>query len=252
MLTAEQRARYERQLLFRPIAEAGQERLGCASVLIVGVGAIGCIAADILARAGVGTLRLVDHDTVDLSNLQRQLLYNEQDVASGRPKAEIAAEKLRQANSDITLIHYVERFTAENGPRLLEGADLVIDAVDNFQAKFALNDACLAAGIPMIYGAVSGGFGMTMPVIPGQTACLCCLYCEEPDAGSSETAATAGVVAPIVLTIASFQCAQALKWLTGAHDEIITEVVQIDVWDGEFALLPAPRRADCAVCGQRP
>ncbi|MBU0611627.1 MAG: HesA/MoeB/ThiF family protein [Armatimonadetes bacterium] len=170
-------------------------------------------------------------------------------MAGGRPKAESAAEKLRRGNSDIQIIPHVERFTDENASRLLEGVDLVIDAVDNFRAKFALNRACLAAGIPLMYGAVSGSFGMMMPIIPGRTACLCCLYCEEPDPGSSETAATAGVIPPIVLTIASLQCAQALKWLSGATDEMVTEVVQVDVWEGEFALLPAARREGCAACG---
>jgi len=249
MLTDEQRVRYERQVLFRPIGEAGQERLHERSVLVAGVGAIGAAAAMILSRGGVGTLHLVDHDKVELSNLQRQLLYDEADVAGGRPKAESAAEKLRRGNSDIQIIPHVERFTDENACPLLEGVDLVIDAVDNFRAKFALNRACLAAGIPLMYGAVSGSFGMMMPIIPGRTACLCCLYCDEPDPGSSETAATAGVIPPIVLTIASLQCAQALKWLSGATDEMVTDVVQVDVWEGEFALLPAARRANCAACG---
>ena len=254
MLTPEQRLRYERQLLFRPLGEAGQERLRERTALVAGVGAIGCVAASILSRAGVGTLHLVDHDTVELSNLQRQLLYDEQDVAGGRPKAETAAEKLRLGNSDVAIIPHVERFTDDNAARLLQDVDLVIDAVDNFKAKFALNRACLAVGIPLIYGAVSGSFGMTMPVIPARTsaprtACLCCLYCEEPDAASSETAATAGVIAPIVLTIAALQCAQALKWLGGAADEMVTDVMQVDVWDGEFALLPVARREGCAACG---
>lgn len=248
MLTDQQRVRYERQLLFRPIGEEGQERIRERSVLIAGVGAIGAVAAMILSRAGVGTLHLVDHDKVELSNLQRQLLYDEQDVASARPKAEAAAEKLRLGNSDVQAIPHVERFTDESAARLLDGVDLVIDAVDNFKAKFALNRACLAAGIPLLYGAVSGSFGLTMPILPGRTACLCCLYCDEPDAASSETAATAGVIPPIVLTIASLQCAQALKWLSGAADEMVTDVIQVDVWDGEFALLPSPRRANCAAC----
>lgn len=250
MLTPEQRARYERQMLFRSIGEEGQERLRQGTALIAGMGAIGCIAAEILARAGIGRLALVDHDTVELSNLQRQFLYDEPDTQSGRPKAEIAAAKLRAINSEVEVTTHVERFTDENGARLLQGVDLIVDAVDNFRTKFALNTAALRADIPMIYGAVAGSFGVTMPIIPGRTGCLCCLYCEEPDVASSETAGTAGVVASIVLTIASFQAAQALKWLVGAHDEVVTDVFQIDVWDGEVALLPAPRRAGCAACGE--
>lgn len=249
MLTAQQRDRYQRQILFRSIGEAGQEQLARGTVLIAGVGAIGCIAAEILTRAGLGRLVLVDHDRVELSNLQRQFLYDEHDAQSGRPKAEIAAEKLRSANGEVEIITRVERLTADNAAGLLDGVDVAIDALDNFAGKFALNAAAVGAGIPMIYGAVAGSFGLTMPIIPGRTACLCCLYCEEPDAASSETAGTAGVVASIVLTIASFQAAQALKWLVGAREEIVTDVFQIDVWDGEVALLPAARRPGCPVCG---
>jgi len=249
MLTPEQQARYERQLLFRPIGAEGQERLLAATVAVVGLGAIGCLAADMLTRCGVGRLRLIDFDIVELSNLQRQMLYNEDDVASGLPKTEIAAGKLRRVNSTVEVTSHVERVTDANAVGLLQGADVIIDAVDNFAAKFVLNRAALKLGIPMIYGALAGSYGVTMPIIPDETACLCCLYCVEPDQGSSETAATAGVIPPTVATVASLQVAQTLKWLVGAHDEIITDLIHVEVWEGEFSRLSVARRTDCPDCG---
>ena len=249
MLTPEAQTRYERQILFRPIGAEGQERLLSATVAVAGVGAIGCLVADMLARCGVGHLRLIDPDVVELSNLQRQMLYNEEDVAGGLPKAEIAAGQLRRVNSGIEISSHVERVTDDNAVQLLQGADVIIDAVDNFAAKFALNRAALQLGLPMMYGALAGSYGVSMPIIPGQTGCLCCLYCDEPDRASSETAATAGVIPPTVATVASLQVVQTLKWLVGARDEIITDLIHVDIWEGEMSRLPVPRRADCAACG---
>jgi adenylyltransferase/sulfurtransferase len=249
MLTPTEEQRYERQMLFRPIGQEGQERLKESSVVIAGVGALGTVCANMLTRAGVGHLRLVDHDRVELSNLQRQVLYDEDDVASQRPKVEAAAEKLRRINSGVRIEPVVARIEDSNARELLSGVDLVIDAVDNFRAKFTLNAAALELGLPMIYGALSGTYGLSLAILPGESACLCCVYCQEPDAGSSETAATAGVIAPTVNTVASVQVTQALKWLTGARDEVIRDLVQVDVWDCEMNLIPAPRRSDCAACG---
>jgi adenylyltransferase/sulfurtransferase len=249
MLTPDQQARYERQLLFRPIGAAGQEKLLGSTVAVVGVGAIGCLAADMLARCGVGRLRLIDPDIVELSNLQRQMLYNEEDVASGRPKAEIAATKLRRVNSTVEISSHIEHLTDDNAARLLQGAEVIVDAVDNFAAKFALNRAALQLGIPMMYGALAGSYGVMMPILPGESGCLCCLYCAEPDKGSSETAATAGVIPATVATVASLQVAQTLKWLVGVRADIITDLIHIEVWEGEMWREPVPRRADCAACG---
>jgi len=249
MLTAREKDRYERQVLFAPIGETGQERMRDATVLIAGIGALGTSAANMLARAGVGHLRLVDHDVVELSNLQRQSIYDEDDVEGARSKALVAAEKLLQANSDVKVEAIVAKVEAENVSELLQGVDLVVDGVDNFAAKFAINQACVKHGIPFVYGAVSGSYGLTKIVRPGETACLCCLYCDEPDADSSETAATAGVIAPVVNTIASLQVAAALKLLAGAEADTIDDLIQIDVWDGELNLIPVERKPECAVCG---
>lgn len=249
MLSEREQTRYERQLLFRPLGAAGQERLKDSTVVIAGVGAIGAMAAMMLVRGGVGSVRLVDFDCVELSNLQRQMLYDEGDVAQRRPKAEVAAERLQGANADVRVSATVDRVTTENAAALIRGADVVLDAVDNFRAKWALNAAAVELGVPLVYAALAGSYGLVHAIIPGETACLCCLYCQEPDAASSETAATAGVIAPTVATVASLQVVQALKLLGGAREELVTDMIQMDVWDMELNLIPAPRREDCAVCG---
>lgn len=242
-------ARYERQMLFRPIGAEGQERLCGSKALIAGVGALGTVAAGMLVRAGV-SVRLVDHDVVELSNLQRQSLYDEADVASGRPKVHAAAEKLRAANSEVTVEAVVARIERDNAARLAEGMDVILDGVDNFAAKFALNEAAVRHGIPYIYGAISGTYGLTKVIRGGDCACLCCVYREEPDAGSSETAATAGVLSGVVNTIASLQVVAALKLLAGCEDETIDDLVQVDVWDGELRRIPVARTPQCRACGE--
>lgn len=250
MLNDREMQRYERQMLFAPIGPAGQERLRNCTAVVAGVGALGSVAASMLTRAGVGHLRLVDHDRVELSNLQRQMLYDEEDVQAGRPKVEAAADRLRRANSDITIESHVARIADDNVSGLVAGADVVIDAVDNFRAKFALNAAALALGIPLVYGALSGSYGLVAPIVPRRTACLCCVYREEPDAGSSETAATAGVIAPVVGMVASLQVVEAIKLLTGHERELAPGLLQVDAWDYDLSTVSIPRRPDCPACGE--
>ncbi|MDI9582828.1 MAG: ThiF family adenylyltransferase [Acidobacteriota bacterium] len=240
--------RYERQILFGPLGEAGQAGLCGKIVLVAGVGALGTNVAGMLVRAGV-SVRLVDHDTVELSNLQRQSLYDETDVAEGRPKVHAAAEKLQVCNSRVSIEPIVARIDPDNAAELVAGTDLIIDGVDNFAAKFALNRAACDADIPFIYGAVSGSYGLTKVIRPGRDACLCCLYCREPDRDSSETAATAGVIAPVVNVIASLQVAAALKILAGCDRDTVEDLVQVDVWDVEMCRIPVARRANCPACG---
>lgn len=250
MLTAEQRKRYERQVLFGPLGERGQEALHESCVTVAGVGALGALAADMLARAGIGRLRLIDHDVLEISNLQRQMLYDEADVNSSRSKAELAARRLRRVNSSVHLVPVTEKITEENAEDLIGVADLVIDGVDNFRAKFALNRATVKLGIPMIYGALSGTYALSMPIIPGETACLGCVYREEPDEASSETASTAGVIAPTVAAVVALQVANAIKLLIGARGEVIEGLARIDIWDGDFSVVPWPRREGCRICGE--
>lgn len=241
-------ARYERQMLFEPVGVTGQERLCEGLVLVAGVGALGTVAASMLVRAGV-SVRLADHDVVELSNLQRQALYDEADVAAARPKVLAAADKLRAANSDVTVETVAERIDRESAARLAAGVDVILDGVDNFAAKFALNEAAARRRIPYIYGAISGTYGLMKVIRAGDCACLGCLYRDEPDADSSETAGTAGVLAPVVNVIASLQVLAALKLLAGCEDEITDDLFQVDVWDGEMRRIPVTRRSDCAMCG---
>ncbi|NPV47516.1 MAG: HesA/MoeB/ThiF family protein [Armatimonadetes bacterium] len=248
MLTEHQLARYERQILFRPLGAPGQARLLDSRVVVCGCGAIGAATAEMLARAGVGYIRLVDFDCLELSNLQRQTLYEEGDLQT-RPKCEIAAERLSRINSEIVIEPVIAKIGADNAAQLVEGVDVIVDGVDNFAAKFAMNQAAITLGIPMVYAALSGSYGLTMAVRPGETACLCCLYCAEPDKASSETAATAGVIGPSVNTVASLQMSQVLQLLTGQPECLPQGLLQVEVWDYELRTIRVPRRADCAVCG---
>lgn len=248
MLNDHEQDRYQRQVLCPLVGEAGQARLLQSRVAVAGCGAIGTATAEMLARGGVGYLRLIDPDQVELSNLQRQTLFEEADIAAG-PKAAIAAATLGRINSDITIQHHVARVEPGNALELLADVDVVIDAVDNFAGKFAINRAAVTLGLPVIYAALAGTLGVVMPILPGQTACLSCLYGEEPDRGSSETAATAGVIGPIVNMVASLQAAQAMKIILGAVGDIPEGLIQIEAWDTELHIIPTRRREECCVCG---
>ncbi|MCC3375691.1 ThiF family adenylyltransferase [Cohnella sp. REN36] len=245
--------RYARQIRFAPIGAEGQARIGRAHVAIVGVGALGCVVANQLARAGVGTLTLVDRDVVDASNLQRQLLYDERDAASGTPKAVAAARRLAAANGGIAIRPHAVDLTAANADTLLGGADLVVDGTDNFGVRYLMNEWCVRTGTPWIYGAAVGASGMTMTVLPGQTPCLRCLFPEPPPGGSLDTCETAGVVAPIVDTIASIEAMEALKLLAGRTEALHGKLLQVDLWRMEWQPLGIghARRADCPVCAER-
>jgi molybdopterin-synthase adenylyltransferase len=244
-------ARYARQVLVNQIGPEGQARLARSRAVVAGCGAFGCAAATLLARAGVGHLTLVDFDTVDISNLPRQTLYTEEDLSSGRPKSEIAAERLREANSTITIDARVAKIAAENAEELFVGADVIVDAVDNFDARFVVNDVAVKHGIPWVYGGVLGTYGLTMDILPGEGPCLRCLLGERPAPGTIDTTATEGVFAPIVFAIVALQIAEAVKILIGARDELRRELLQLDVWEGETTLTEVPREPDCVACGQR-
>lgn len=251
MLTDHQLARYERQILFAPLGREGQERLLAGRVAIAGCGAIGAASAEMLARGGVGYLRLIDFDYLDLSNLQRQTLYEEADVQT-RPKVALAAERLGRINSEITIAAVEAKVDAANAAELVQGVDVIVDAVDNFAAKFALNAAAVQLGLPMVYAALSASYCLSLTVLPGETACLGCLFGAEPDKASSETAATAGVIGPSVNTVASLQVSQVLKLLLGQRDELPEGLLQADVWDYELRTIKVPRRPECTVCGTGP
>lgn len=251
LLSPEQR--YARQIRFPAIGQSGQHLLGEAHVAIVGVGALGCVTANHLARAGVGRLTLIDRDVVDLSNLQRQLLYDEADVLAGKPKAAAAAARLAAINRDIRIEARIAHLSADNAEELLREANLIVDGSDNFKVRYTINEVSIKHSIPWIYGGAVASSGMTMTVIPGKTPCLACLFPEQPAGGSLDTCETSGVLAPIVDTISSIQAMEAIKLLSGNENALHGDLLQIDLWHTQWQSLSVQgaRRSDCPVCGQR-
>ena len=225
--------RYSRQVRFAPLGEEGQRRIASAHVAIVGCGALGAVHAEVLARSGVGQLRLIDRDFVEWSNLQRQSLFDEADAAAALPKAVAAAKRLAHINSGIAVEPVVADFTPSNVAELLEGIDLILDGTDNFETRYLLNDAAVERGIPWIYGAAVGSYGIKMAIVPGQTACLRCVYPESPR-GAQPTCETDGVLAPVTAAIAALQAGDALKILARGAESIEARLTMVDVWTGEI------------------
>ena len=242
--------RYSRQARFAPIGEAGQQQLAAARVLVIGLGALGTVTADQIVRAGVGFVRLIDRDFVELSNLQRQSLFDEEDVRSNLPKAVAAEERLRRINSTIQIEAKVDDVNPSNVEDWLADVDLVLDALDNFETRFVVNDACAKHRKPWIYTAAVGSYGLVMPVLPGTTPCLRCLLGNLPAPGSSPTCETAGVIAPITHIIASMQVAEALKFLTGNLQPDNIRLTAYDVWSHRFQRIDVgvDSMATCPVC----
>ena len=248
-MTPRHSERYSRQILFPGIGEAGQQRLLDARVAVVGCGALGSFQAGALARAGVGFLRIIDRDYVELSNLQRQWLFDQCDVEQGLPKAIAAARKIAAINSDIQVEPVVADLTPSNVDDLLGDVSLILDGTDNFETRYLINDYAVSRGLPWIYGAAVGSYGITMPVLPGSTACLRCIY-PDPPAGAQPTCETAGVLGPITALIASLQVSEALKMLCGAEPS--RKITTVDVWSGEIRQVAQPRPDErCPACGRR-
>lgn len=244
--------RYSRQILFGEIGRDGQEKLIASRVLLVGCGALGASHAEMLARAGVGTLRIVDRDFVEFTNLQRQTLYSESDANVRMPKAAAAKKRIGEINSQITVEDVIADVNNSNIESLLDGCDLVIDGTDNFQVRYLVNDACVKHGKPWIYGAAVSSYGTTMTVIPGETPCLRCVFEEMPDAGSSPTCDTAGVIMPIISSVSAVQVAEALKLLTGKRNALHGSLMQIDVWQNDWRKIKlAGPNPDCVACGRK-
>ncbi len=243
------RERYIRQIIFAPLGAAGQERLRAARVVLIGCGANGTVMANTLARAGIGALVIVDRDFVELNNLQRQVLFDEDDVTRGTPKAIAAVEKLRRVNSSIQIDGVVADVNAENIEELIDGATLVMDGTDNFETRFLINDACVKHNIPWVYAGAVASYGMTMTIVPHESACLRCLFNREPPPGTLPTCDTAGVIAPIVNVMASIASAEALKFLVGAGTRN-AGLINVDLWENTFDSFAVARRDDCVACGQ--
>lgn len=241
--------RYSRQQRFAGIGAEGQRQLSQARLLILGAGALGAACAETMVRAGVGSVTIVDRDVVEWSNLQRQNLYAERDAADRLPKAAAAAERLAAVNSSVHVRGIVADVTTREIRTLVRDVDLVLDAADNFEIRMILNDRCQEAGIPWIYGACVGSYGLSFTVLPGVTPCLNCLLDYIPAGG--DTCETAGIIAPAVQMTAAYQTAEALKLLSGRRDALRGTLVSFDLWSNHSASVDVSRlkRDDCPSCG---
>jgi len=245
------RERYSRQVLFAGIGAEGQERIERAHVAVVGVGATGAAAASLLARAGVGTLTLIDRDFVEESNLQRQVLFDEGDARDSLPKAEAARRKIAAVNSEIRVRSEVADLVPGNVHELLQGAEIILDATDNFETRYMINDYAVEQHKPWIYAAAVGSYAVTMNIVPGETACLACVF-PEPPGGAVETCDTAGILNSAVNFVASLEVTEALKWIVGGPEKMRRTLLSCDVWQNEWSEVAAGApRADCRVCGER-
>ena len=267
-MTQDDLQRYHRQMLLPGVGEAGQRQLGESTALLLGCGALGSVAADMLARAGVGHLVIVDRDFVELTNLQRQVLFDERDVAEGIPKAEAAKRKLATINSDIDVTAIVDDVNHGNIENLAAGADVIVDGLDNFETRYIANDLAVKAAIPYVYGAAVGTTGMAFTVLPRSTEpvpwrtdeadfstpCFRCLFEEAPPPGTTPTCDTAGVIGPAIGMIANQQVAETLKILTGNFGACSRTLLNVDLWFNEIMQLTVASdqaETDCPCCGQR-
>jgi len=243
--------RYSRQVLFPGIGEEGQRKLRQSRVLLVGCGALGSNVANTMVRAGVGKITIVDRDFLELNNLQRQLLFDEDDVAKSLPKAIAAADKLRKINSEVGIVPIVADVNPSNIEQLVRDADVVLDGTDNFEVRYLINDACIELGKPWVYGGVLASYGVSMTIVPHETPCLRCIFPESPPPGTTPTCDTAGVLASIVSLVASIECTEAMKLLVGATDRINRGMIWVDVWDNSFEKIQGSQiSADCPACVQ--
>ena len=245
--------RYHRQFLFKPIGEEGQRKICASRVTVIGCGALGSVIASTLARAGVGFLRIVDRDFIELNNLQRQVLFDEKDIAEKIPKAIASANKLKKINSQIEIESIVSDVNFTNIKSLVNDVDLVLDGTDNFETRFLINEACVKLGKPWIYAACIGSNGLTMNIFPKKTACLKCVFESAPPPELSPTCDTAGILGPAAMTVASMASTEAIKFLSGNLEALSKTLFSINVWTREvksFRLEGLRDRTDCKCCKQ--
>jgi adenylyltransferase/sulfurtransferase len=241
--------KYSRQILFVGLGEEGQRRLLSSSAVIVGCGAIGAATANLLTRAGVGKLRIIDRDFVESSNLQRQTLFDEADALAALPKAIAAERKLRSINSSVSVEGIIADLSPHNAADLLSRFDLILDGTDNFETRFLINDFAIKNSKPWIYAAAVGSYGLAMTIRPSATPCLACLM-EMQQQGLEETCDTVGVLGPIVNLIASLEAGEAIKLLAGRTDALHGSLVSCDVWSGHFQSVRVARNPDCRTCAR--
>ena len=238
-------SRYSRQEVLAQIGSMGQERLRASRVAVVGLGALGSVAASLLARAGVGYLRLIDRDVVELTNLQRQALFMEGDI--DRPKAIVARERLLAVNSEIVVEARPKDLSFANALDLLGGVDLLLDGTDNMETRLLVNDASLKANVPWVYAGAVATQGMVMPIVPGRTACFRCLVSKVPGPGTLPTCDTAGILNSVSTAVAAFQVTEGLKILLG--EQARGDLLVYEGWSQELQRLRLARRKDCPACG---
>lgn len=244
--------KYSRQVIFAGIGEAGQKRLAAARVVLVGCGALGSAQANALVRAGVGWLRMVDRDFVEESNLQRQMLFDEEDAREALPKAVAAERKLKEINSEVRVEGVVADLVPENAEELLSSTDLILDGTDNFETRYLVNDVAVKHSRPWVYGAVVGSYGIVMPIVPGATACFGCWLAERPAGALEETCDTVGVINPAVEWVAALQVSEVLKLLVGSWQLEEARLHTGDLWKNEFRSAGVPRpRVGCQTCDRR-
>lgn len=243
-------ARYRRQMRFEPIGPSGQRQLRHSFISIVGCGALGSVLAETLVRAGVEAVRIIDRDFLEIDNLQRQVLFDEHDIAANLPKAEAAARKLRRINSAAEIEPVVADLCPANAEKLLADADLILDGTDNLETRYLVNDVAVAHKLPWVYGGCVAAEGRVLAVLPGRSACLRCVWPEPPAPGTLPTCDTAGVLGPAVNMVASLQALTALKLLTGHEAGVGGRLHALDVWTGRWVQITTLREADCPCCVQ--
>ncbi|MEE9295540.1 MAG: ThiF family adenylyltransferase [Phycisphaerae bacterium] len=246
-------SRYSRQTLYSEIGEKGQQRLLGSRVLLVGCGALGTVLANTLVRSGLGHLLICDRDYIELNNLQRQVLFDEDDIAEGLPKAVAAARKLRRINREVQVQAQVTDVNHTNIERLAAGADLLLDGTDNFETRFLINDLAVKTSRPWVYGAVIGATGLCMAIVPHDTPCLRCVFEEAPPPQSNPTCDTAGVLGPVVNVIAGLQAMEAMKILSGRLDALNRHLITVDLWSSRIkntSVQSAHEHNRCPCCKQ--
>lgn len=247
-------SRYHRQYLIPQIGEGGQRRICAGRVAILGCGALGSVIANQLGRAGVGFIRIVDRDFIEFNNLQRQVLFDEEDIRQNLPKSIAAKNKLAKINSEIQVESVVADVNHTNVEKMIQGVDLAVDGMDNFETRFLINDACVKNGIPWIYGGCIGTHGITMVIVPDKTPCLRCVFESAPPPELSPTCDTAGVLGPAVNVIAAFEAMEAIKYLSGNQAALDKTLFHFDVWNRESKALKIEglhRKVDCPTCVRR-
>ena len=240
--------------MFKPLGEEGQRKLCASRVAVIGCGALGSVITNTLARAGVGFLRIVDRDFIELNNLQRQVLFDEKDIAQNIPKAIATANKIKDINSQIEIEPVVSDVNFTNIENFIQDVDLVLDGTDNFETRFLVNDACVKLGKPWIYAACIGAHGLTMNILPGKTPCLRCVFESAPPPELTPTCDTAGILASAATVIASLACTEAIKLLSGNEKAVSNTLFSFNVWTREtksFRLEGLREKTNCPACKQQ-